>query len=64
MRREDDKYYTKQNNLKFTFRTAQYNSSLFTAMWKTVAAVKLSWNKKKINAINCHTANGDETHSL
>jgi len=29
-----------------------------------VDVVQLSWNKKTINANNCHTANGDEIHSV
>ena len=31
---------------------------------KTVDAVQLSLNKRKINDNNFHTANGDEIHSL
>jgi len=31
---------------------------------KTVDAVQLSWNKNTINDNNCHTANGDEIHSV
>ena len=27
-------------------------------------AVQLSWDKKTINDNNCHTANGDEIHSV
>ena len=63
-RRRVGKHYRKQWKLKFTFRTEQWNSSLLTAMWKTVDAVQLIWNKKKINDNNFHTANGDEIHSL
>jgi len=29
-----------------------------------VDAVHLSWNKKTIDDNNCHTANGDEIHSV
>jgi hypothetical protein len=50
--------------LKFTFRREQRNSSHLTALWKTVGAVQLSWNKKKINDNNFHIVNGDEIQSL
>jgi len=63
-RRRVGKAYRNQQELKFTFRTEQWNFSLFTAMRKTVDAVQLSWNRKKINDNNCHTANGDDIHSL
>ena len=58
-RRRVGKPYRKQQELKFIFRTEQWNSSLLTAMWETVDVVQLSWNKEKINGNNCHTANGD-----
>ena len=57
-RRKVGKSYMKQQEIKFTFKTEQCNSSLITAMWKTVDAVQLSWNKKTINDNNCHTVKG------
>jgi hypothetical protein len=43
-------------------RTIKFLTSYSTG--KTVGAVQLSWNKKKINDNNIHTVNGDELYSL